>query len=335
MIDIEGVKQQANLLAICNQDTTLKRVASTGGGEYAGPCPFCGGVDRFRVNPYANPGRWLCRSCTDGKWQDVLDYIARRDHLDPKKHTDLQEICKIATGGTLPTTTTARVEPVRPAYDPPSATWQSAAAEIIDHCKGLLWQQEGAKALNYLKSRGLLEKTIQTFNLGYSTGINVKELWIPRGIVIPCQVRGVVWYLKIRLPAIEGGQKYTCVKGSRPAAIYNGDRLVGSEIALFCEGEFDCMIAHQELNDVIASATLGSATNTPDLATWGSYLRPLKTIYSAYDHDKAGETGAARLMDLARDRVKLAPIPDGYKDINEFYSGGGDMWNWIKKYITE
>jgi hypothetical protein len=39
----------------------LKRVSSSGGGEYAGPCPFCGGTDRFRCWPVK--GRAWCRQC--------------------------------------------------------------------------------------------------------------------------------------------------------------------------------------------------------------------------------------------------------------------------------
>ena len=39
MIDFEGVKQKANLLDLVGG---LKKVASTGGGEYAGSCPFYG-----------------------------------------------------------------------------------------------------------------------------------------------------------------------------------------------------------------------------------------------------------------------------------------------------
>ena len=34
---------EIDLLAIVSVDTPLKRVAATSGGEYAGPCPFCGG----------------------------------------------------------------------------------------------------------------------------------------------------------------------------------------------------------------------------------------------------------------------------------------------------
>src|SRR5207245_596775 len=46
-IDTEAIKQRTDLLGLIGADTRLKKVAMTGGGEYAGACPFCGGRDRF------------------------------------------------------------------------------------------------------------------------------------------------------------------------------------------------------------------------------------------------------------------------------------------------
>jgi hypothetical protein len=49
----------------------LRRV----GAEYVGPCPKCGGTDRFSVNP--NKAVWNCRGCSTGG--DVIDLV---HHLD-------------------------------------------------------------------------------------------------------------------------------------------------------------------------------------------------------------------------------------------------------------
>jgi hypothetical protein len=52
----------------------LRRVASTNGGEWAGPCPFCGGIDRLRCWPNADgKGRFWCRKC--GKHGDEIDFL--------------------------------------------------------------------------------------------------------------------------------------------------------------------------------------------------------------------------------------------------------------------
>lgn len=71
----------ANFFADMQRDTQLRKIAVTHGGEWAGPCPFCGGKDRFHVQPGEN--RWLCRGCTGGKWQNPVAYYIRRDGRRP------------------------------------------------------------------------------------------------------------------------------------------------------------------------------------------------------------------------------------------------------------
>src|SRR4051794_10300269 len=79
----------SNLLGdIERQGTRLKKAANSDGGEWRtdnSPCPVCGqGKDCFSVQPsYQWPGaekvgRWLCRRCTDGRWQDAYAYYMRR-----------------------------------------------------------------------------------------------------------------------------------------------------------------------------------------------------------------------------------------------------------------
>lgn len=59
------------LLDFVSQDVSLKRVSSTSGGEYAGPCPVCGGTDRFHIWPEA--GNYWCRQCQ--KKGDTIQYL--------------------------------------------------------------------------------------------------------------------------------------------------------------------------------------------------------------------------------------------------------------------
>src|SRR5215813_3575780 len=60
-----------HLLDLVPQDVPLRRVANTNDGEYAGPCPGCGGKDRFRVWP--REGRYWCRGC--GRRGDTIQYL--------------------------------------------------------------------------------------------------------------------------------------------------------------------------------------------------------------------------------------------------------------------
>ena len=352
MIDAQTLKERVDLLAMAEHDTQLRKVASTGGGEWAGPCVFCGGRDRFRVQPYhPGGGRWLCRNCTDGKWQDAIAYKMRRDGLDFKA------ACEALGAGELPTT--ARTRPPakpQPAYNPPAGDWQEIARGAIATCHKKLFEPEGESALDYLLSRGLAEPAINRFMLGYSPGAKWGGmLYVPRGVVIPCIVGGEIWYLKIALlpgdrvkcegsdrdnphytearkPCLVCGatNKYRGVKGNRTAAIFNAGDLVGAELALFCEGEIDCITAWQELSDRLAVVTLGGANTHPDLAAWGAYLLGLRRILVTYDRDQAGDKGAAFWSNLS-ERVKIAPLPDGHKDINAYYCAGGDLRAWMEE----
>lgn len=330
MTDLEGLKTSIDLIVLVGCDTELKHVASSGGGEYAGSCPFCGGTDRFRVQPAT--WRWMCRNCTAGKWQDCFAYVMKRDNVDFK--TALQIL-----GGSSWRQPGRHIPPPppQPADQPPGDDWQRAALEVVEVCAARLWQPESIKALDWLKNkRGLTEATIKRWKLGVSPGEEIAGLRVYRGITIPCIVAGAVWYVKVRIsPELikDGWDKYLCVKGSHPKALYGGDGLSGN-MALFCEGEFDCMLANQEIGDTIPAVTFGSATNLPDLATWGAYFLKIEAALLAYDLDPAGEAGEQRVINLLGERAKLALLPSGtWKDITDFHQAGGNLAEWIKPYL--
>lgn len=355
MINKQAIIESTNLLDLVGHETTLKKVASSGGGEWAGPCPICGGHDRFRVQPYTDGGRWLCRHCTGGAWDTAIGYIMRRDNCDFKAS------CETLTHGSPPKSKGAK-HLEHPAYQAPMGDWQTDVWGVIDTCERDLWSERCKPVLDYLRGRGLRDETIKHFRLGYcSTGApdvygwQFGGLWVPRGIVIPGIAGGEVWYLKIRLvPGVPfvclkckkvcrqpgrcdcgGVNKYRGVKGNRPAAIFNGDDLLsGPGVALFVEGEMDCMTAWQDLGNIVSVVTMGSATNIPDLATWGTYLLRLRLVIACYDDDEQGEKGLANLIKMT-ELVKLAPLPIGNHDINDFVMAGGDLAQWFIPYLQD
>ena len=71
---IQAIKQGTDLLELVERHTRLRKIGNVSGRgpEYAGPCPRCGGTDRFHVQ--ADAGRWFCRRCHP-QWGDVIDYI--------------------------------------------------------------------------------------------------------------------------------------------------------------------------------------------------------------------------------------------------------------------
>ena len=95
---------------------------------------------------------------------------------------------------------------------------------------------------------------------------------------------------------------------------------------LFCEGEFDALLAHQEAEPLVTAVTLGSAgTGLSD--RWIGDLVTVPLILVAYDMDRAGAKGAARLQALSQ-RVHVIRVPYG-KDITEFHLQGGEVFTWL------
>lgn len=322
-MDFETIKEQNQLAAVIG-GLQLKRVASTGGGELAGPCPFCGGRDRFRVQPANNI--WLCRNCTAGQWRDVIDFVAMRDHL-----TIGQAAQKLGTG--LKVNQDQAAAPRKEqyaAYAPPSDDWQLQAQTAVMQCRENLFKPLGERALGYLQKRGFTPETLARFNIGYSPGYQSGELWIPKGITIPNEINGVLWYVKIRTNA---KPKYVLVKGSKPAALFNANSLRAADNCLLTEGEFNAMIVDQEAGDLIAVASLGgSASNRIDLAAWGWYFMNKTLVLAVYDNDDAGNAGAASVYLQLGDRVKLALLPEN-QDLNAYHQAGGNVRDWIKSNL--
>lgn len=139
MIDPEYIQRanEADLLALIGDATRLKRVSASAGGEYAGPCPMCGGKDRFHVQPAR--GRWLCRHCT-GKWSDAIA-LHRALH-----HSTFEEAVRALCGGDLAhiqpgahQTVTRPVEAALEVSTPPSPAWQNRARDVMAEAQRHLW----------------------------------------------------------------------------------------------------------------------------------------------------------------------------------------------------
>jgi DNA primase len=171
-----ALKQRIDLLALLGRDTRLRKVASTAGGEWAGPCPFCGGRDRFRVQPFL--GVWWCRQCGGQRWGDAIDYLVRRDGVS------FVEACRQLgvseselEAGRLRAEWAERVanrlglqraNDVRLAdHREVSSDWQGAASLFVERTERTLWSGGGEPARAYLRQRGLRDHTWRAWRLGF------------------------------------------------------------------------------------------------------------------------------------------------------------------------
>ena len=335
-VDTQRLKARTDLLALIGNDVTLQRMASTHGGEWAGPCPFCGGTDRFRVWP--EQGRFWCRQCE--AQGDAIAYLQKCDSLTFAEACERLGGQKAAPSARLPkaTAATPALEHLFPETEAPSAVWQARAREFVAYAQGQLWQDD--IALAYLRDRGLSDDTVRTAGLGYNPK-DVKDsvqrwdgrgayVWLPRGWVIPCEHSGHLWYVKIRRPnedlEPDSKDKYRAVKGSR-LTMYGLETLKGAHVqdAVICEGEFDALLLRQHMGVLCGCLALGSASKGLDMAAVCE-LVVIRRVWLALDADKAGQEGAKKLLAAS---ARIHPLPVPAHDVTDAWREGQDLVAWV------
>lgn len=332
MITQDAIDQarRADLLTLAG--VPLRKVAGTQGGEYAGPCPFCGGRDRFRVQP--EHGRWYCRQCGGEHWHDAIDFIQRRDQAP------FDQAVEILAGGLAMPSSAAPLPPAQPTPTvAPSARWQERARAFAEEAHAALWSDAGRPALRGLRARGLDDETIAAAGLGWnpqdlrqdraSWGLEGKApIWLPRGVVIPWVIGGEVWRVNIRRPRADiaqGGPKYIGPAGMGNA-LYNADELHPGHPAVLVEGEIDALTIAQQAGDLAAAVATGS-THGARRSKWAARLALADPVLVAYDADEAGEKAAGYWLAVLGDTAhRWRPAWD---DANAMAQAGADLRRWV------
>ena len=350
-IDTHEIKLKVNILDLIPPNISLKRVASTKGGEYAGPCPFCcEGRDRFHVQPHNETGFWFCRHCSP-TWQDSIAYVMKRDNLG------FMDACKVLGGDVLPIASLPHEKPKKAldiGRDAPSKEWQADAWKVINGGasnlqKGRDWLDNhgiepaanlppnapnSAAVYRCLLERGLTPYTIERAKIGYNPKYRKSPngYGIPMGILIPNIIGGVVWAVRIRRGKVvnkefetekKSGKKYMVMGGSVTNALYGADSMIGKRYGVIVEGEFDALLLSQFAGDLVGVGTLGASSNTPN--RWKLVIGLLDGLFVALDNDKAGKAG---LLNWKGATAVTNTLPNGC-DITDYHKEGGNLRKWV------
>lgn len=339
MIDLRGV----DIVRMAEDDGVELRSGAT---RY-GPCPKCGGKDRFGVIERPRNGEaqlWHCRQCHEG-FADAVEYLrhvrglvewraifeALRDYGYRDNRSGVRS-AQSRPGRSAARQVTREGVRIPAALDqPPPGEWQDAATLFVLDCAKRLATDDGARALRYLlEVRRLTVETIRKHSLGFCaadrSGVVPHEkgrVW--RGVTIPVSYGGALWCVNTR--RAKGEAKYLAIDGSRRCAPFNGDALADDSIeaVVICEGEFDCMLCDQHAPPGMAAITYGGKDFKPNYEAV-TLLRG-KRCYCAFDCDEngAGDKGAEAWQSIAK-RVR---VPFG-KDVTEFVQQGGDLSTWLR-----
>jgi len=338
-----------DILALIQQVSGLsfKKVAATHGGEYAGPCPWCGGNDRFLIWPQYKGGRYWCRGCE--KTGDAIQYLRDMHGLS------FAEACKelgISKSGykrkrTKPITEKPVFKPKK--YENPPALWMQKAEVILNATQENLWTPSGQAARDILFNKGLTEETIRRAGIGLNPfelyrdrrgwGLpqeirfdgKPKLLWIPTGLVIPLQNQESVTRLRIRRNDPGEGTRYVIVAGSKMAPLFlEPDK----NIFVVVESELDAWLIWQEAADLVGIIAMGTAGMKPDVFTH-SLLSKAEKILNALDYDEAGARHSWKFWPKTyAQKVTRWPTPFG-KDPSDAWQQGVNIREWIEAGILD
>lgn len=289
------------------------------GGRLLWRCPF---HDDHNPSFQANPerGSWKCwAGCGGG---DAPALLMRLEGLTfPEAVERLASMFGLDGGGGVQAPPPSRPRAPSPKPKPePTGLPPSEALEAVFEAGSRLWEGGGREALAYLRGRGLVDATISKARLGFVASLAIPSKGGDRfrrasGISIPWFDDGRLALLKIR--QLEGRlPKYMEAFRDGPS-LYPSPAVVKPGLPLVvCEGEFDALLLAQELGDVAAVVTLGSAAGDPPPAAIPAVCKAPR-LFTAHDADGPGDRAAANWPKRA-ERVR----PEGGKDWTEVHKGG-------------
>lgn len=298
--------------------------------EWSSPCPFCGGDDRFIIQPYGslqdgNP-HCFCRRC---RWRGTaINLLQDKEHLSYHEAHAIVEGTKSLdeltpgshryTGKTKKQLTPAEVEGA------PVQEWQWAARGFARMCKAALWSEVGEKALQWLRDRGLSDELIDSHDLGYCPQDHVvdwgtgQKIKLYRGIVIPYLGEDQLWKLEIRRATNVKKDRYRTIEGSANA-LYGYANLEFRGKTVMVEGVFDALCMEQALQEAGIEGVAVVATGSTDgskVSRWKMKLSLCDRVIIAFDNDpdQAGDKAAEYWLRRLPSSYRWIPI---HGDIND------------------
>ena len=219
----------------------------------------------------------------------------------------------------------------------PEGMTEDAAVATVAAAAERLWADEWRSGLDYLTGpkRRLTPETIRAARLGFDPSARAVTKdgrpYTAQGIVLPWYSGGRLALVKVRQP--EGRcPKYAEVYRHRAAhsGIYPGPEAIrAGRPLIIVEGEFDALLLAQELGDLAAVVTLGSASARPEPAILAQMLAAAPWLI-ATDADDAGDRSAGGWPASAR---RVRP-PGSFKDWTDAKAGAVDLCRWWRDVLA-
>lgn len=346
---IQHVLQATDIVELVGQYVSLSKK----GREFAGVCPF---HDDHKPSMYVSPAKQIYKCFACGAGGNAFQFVMNYEKLSfPEAVRELADRANI---------------PLPKEYDPapvgPGGMTKSDLTSVTEFAQRFFAAQlrtpDGAHALEYARGRGLGEKSIERFGLGYAPdswdamlsagrkqGISAEQLvaaglarqrdnspgcydYFRNRLMFPIHdLSGRVVAFGGRALSDEERAKYLnspeSVLFDKSSLLFGlawaRDPIVKRKQAVVVEGYLDVLLPIQAgVPNVVA--TLGTALTERHVRTLGRYAPEAVLIFDA---DQAGAAAAERALQLflaQKLHVRVATIPTGKDPADFALSDGGD-----------
>lgn len=348
---VEEIKSRLDIIDIISEYVTLKQA---GGGTFRGLCPFHNEKSpSFMVSQTKQI--FHCFGC--GAGGDMFKFLMKLENVDFK------ESLKILSKKANVELKFEKEDLVKKSRKETLIEISNLAAQYYNYI--LTNKEQGKRALEYLKNRGLEEETIKKFKLGYSLNLwnglydflkskkyNDEDIFLT-GLIIKNnsgkyydRFRGRVMYPIFNISGdvvaftarqLEDNKDEPKYINSPQTEIYDKSNILfglnfakesirRNDCSIVVEGQMDCISAHQAGSEnVIASS--GTALTEYHIKTLKRFSN---TICFCFDSDLAGQNAAERAIDAALENeinLKVISLENtGYKDPDECIKNDLEKW---------
>jgi putative DNA primase/helicase len=272
-----------------------------------GPCPACGGKDRFRFDNKGNRGGFYCNGCGAG---DGFELLQRVHHWDFRTARDqVMQAARIAGVGQPAPRRTARPAESKPVI-------AQRPARVIRLWRETCALRECPDAVEYLTSRALRPHAAgSTLKAHKAVGYFAEGQRIgryPALVAAVCDIDGDL--VTVHVTYLESGRKLKPYEPRKLLSPLSGREGCAVRLAPICG---DTLGIAEGIETALAAAELyslpvWSAINATTLAKFAPPVSVKRLVIFA-DRDEAGLKAAGRLSERLRGRlcveIRTAPAP--------------------------
>ena len=302
----DEIRDEVSLREYIGRYTELKGRA---GKEQKGPCPFCGGTDRFSV--FKDDRGYHCRNC-ERKGGDIFSFVMRQHNCDFKEARNI-----LGYGSEkrqVPPPIKRQPEKAMKVEEYKEEEWQNRNKEIV---KRAALDMRGSASWDYLHARGIDDDAIRAFRLGHKR-MKPKDGPEYDALVIPWLLKGMtLTMIKYRRLVADHKARFFTASGSTPV-LFGAHLTMNPDTAIVIEGELNCVSAWMAASDLADCLSVGADALVEQMVEVGKLYE--KVLFWLDDESKAKKI---RELNPEANIYLSTPITDDLK---------GDANDWLKHF---